>query len=383
MEAVGTAYIKVEIASKDVTSSIVQYLVSLTYTDKVQGESDEVEIELEDTDGKWRGAWYPDKGMELKVSIGDGKKVLQCGTFQIDEIETTSPPDIVKIKGLAAGITHRLRTKKGKAHEKKTLKQIAEAVASDNGLTVKGTLPDIRFDRITQHRESDLKFLKRIGYDYGVLFSVRGKNLVFTTIYDIEDKGHALEIDRLDLTSYSLKDKSVNTFKDAVVSYHNPKSKTVVKVPYALPATKVDFKNNLDNYSYSQIASGDTKVIHSKAENKQQAELKAKAALHRANSSQQDGSITMQGNPIMVAGNNFLLTGIGALAGKWHISESTHKVSKDSGYVTECAIKRVTKGASKASTKRGKAAVADKRTPQSVLVEKKTNSDGYSYTQIK
>lgn len=379
MEAVGSAYIKVEIASKDVTSSVVQYLVALSYTDKVQGESDEVEIELEDTEGLWRGPWYPDKGMELVVSIGDGKKVLKCGTFQIDEIEQSGPPDIMKIKGLAAGITHKLRTKKGKAHEKKTLKQIAEAVAADNGLTVKGTIPDVRFDRITQHRESDLKFLKRIGYEYGMLFSVRGKQLVFTTIYDIEDKGEALEIDRLDLTSYSLKDKATNTYKDSVVSYHNPKNKEVVKVPYAAKPSSVDFKNNQDQVSYAFISSNDTKVIHTKAENKQQAQLKAKAALHRANSWQQEGTITLQGNPIMVAGNNFLLTGVGALAGKWHISESTHKVSKDSGYVTECTIKRVTKGASKASTKRGKAAVADRRTPQSTLIQNKVNKDGVTY----
>lgn len=370
MEAVKEPYIKVEIASKDITSSMLKYLLALTYTDKVDGESDELEIEIEDSDGLWRGPWYPDKGAEIVVTIGDGMTKLKCGTFQIDEIEQTGPPDIMRIRGLAAGITQKLRTKKGKAHEKKTLKQIAEAVASDNGLTVNGTIPDVRFDRITQHRETDLKFLKRIGYEYGLLFSVRGKQLVFTTIYEIEERNGVVEIDRLDLTSYSIKDKATNTYKNAKVAYHNPVSKEVVKT---------DFVNNKDNVAYAQIAAGDTKMIYSKSENKQQAEQKAKAALHRANSKQQEGSIRVMGNPLLVAGNNFTLTGMGNMAGKWHISESRHTITKGQGYETECTIKRVGTQGSKSSTKKAKAAIAQARTPQAVAVQNKVNKDGVVY----
>jgi phage protein D len=370
VEAVKEPYIKVEIASKDITSSMLKYLLALTYTDKVDGESDELEIEIEDSDGLWRGPWYPDKGAEIVVTIGDGMTKLKCGTFQIDEIEQTGPPDIMRIRGLAAGITQKLRTKKGKAHEKKTLKQIAEAVASDNGLTVKGTIPDVRFDRITQHRETDLKFLKRIGYEYGLLFSVRGKQLVFTTIYEIEERNGVMEIDRLDLTSYSIKDKATNTYKNAKVAYHNPVSKEVVKT---------DFVNNKDNVAYAQIAAGDTKMIYSKSENKQQAEQKAKAALHRANSKQQEGSIRVIGNPLLVAGNNFTLTGMGNMAGKWHISESRHTITKGQGYETECTIKRVGTQGSKSSTKKAKAAIAQARTPQAVAVQNKVNKDGVVY----
>ena len=78
-----------------------------------------------------------------------------------------------------------------------------------------------------------------------------------------------------------------------------------------------------------------------KAENKQQAEKKAQAALHRANSRQQEGSISLEGQPLLVAGNNFELTGLGQLSGKYHIEKSTHKISATGGYTTDLEIKRV------------------------------------------
>lgn len=377
-------YIKVLYNGTNISEDISRYMLSLTYTDKVADESDELEIELEDSDGLWRGQWYPDKGAKLDVTIGYSDMTLRCGVFEIDEIELSSPGDIVRIRGLAAGITKALRTKRSYAHEKKTLRQIAQTAAARNGLTVEGTIPEVRFERITQNRETDLGFLKRIGAEYGCLFSVRDQKLVFTTIYDIEDRTPSGEIDRLDLTAYSFKDKAAKTYKDAKVSYHNPKEKKVVATEYATSKER-----NADGFAYTQIATGDTKMIYTKAENKQQAEQKAKAHLHKANSVQQEGSIDLEGNPLMVAGNNFTLTGMGKLSGKWHVEESTHSISKSEGYKTSANVKRVgvAQANQQGSTKRTAAKAAAKRNPAAVSVvpakvETRENADRYTYTQI-
>lgn len=371
-------YIKILYNGKNITEDVSKFLLSLTYTDKEHGESDDIELEFEDVDGLWRGPWYPEKGGQLDVTIGYVDQTLHCGIFDIDEIELSGPPDVVKVKGIAAGIAQALRTKRSKAHEKKTLREIANTIASDHGFSVTGTIPDVRFDRITHHKETDLSFLRRISMDYGCVFSIRNKQMIFSTFDSLEDRSASAEIDRLDLAQYSFKDKTTGTFKDAKVSYHNPKEKKVVTTLYA---TKQE--QNADGYAYSQIGSPDTKTVYTKAENKQQAELKAKAHLHKQNSNQQEGSISIEGNPVIVAGNNFTITGMGKLSGIWHIKSSKHAISRSEGYTTEAEIKRVKTKGSQASTQRAKAKLTAQRQPSAVSVETKTNVDNYTYTQIR
>ncbi len=319
---------KVEYAGKDITSDVSSNLISVTYTDHAEGESDEIEIQLEDSEGLWRGDWYPTKGEKITLSIGYDNQLMPCGTFEVDEIELSGPPDTLCIRGLAAPIKGALRTKNSSAHENKTLREIANTIAGKNGLSVTGEIEDIRFDRVTQNRETDLGFLKRISYEYGHVFSVRDKKLIFTTIYKLEEGDAVQVIDRSDISSYSIQDKTGNSFKKAEVKYANPADKKVVD------ASK-------DEDDSEDITKGDTLVLTTKAENQKQAEQKAKAALHRANSRQQEGSISLEGQPLLVAGNNFEFTGMGKISGKYHIVRSRHKITRSGGYSTDLEIKRV------------------------------------------
>ena len=83
-------------------------------------------------------------------------------------------------------------------------------------------------------------------------------------------------------------------------------------------------------------------VVQTKAENKQQAEAKAKAALYKANSDNNKGSFTMEGLETLVAGVNInLTTGWGKFAGTWHIEDSSHTVTRSGGYETTPNIKKV------------------------------------------
>lgn len=318
---------------KNITAEISKYTQSITYTDKAQGEADDVEIELEDIDGRWRNGWYPEKGAKLSVTIGS----LRCGTFEIDEIELKGPPDTVTIKGIAAGITGSLRTKKSDAHENKTLRQIAEKVASKNSLTVQGEIPEISIGRVTQHQETDLAFLKRIGRDYGVMFSVRDQVMTFTSIYGIEARSSSFSVDKTDLATYSIKDKADGMIKEAKVSSKNAKKNEAV-------STNLEFeKYKQDNPQYTSEAttSGDTGTTYSRTENTQQAEAKAKAIMHLSASNQQTGTFEMQFNPLAVAGNNFGLTGFGKLSGKWNITSSSHRFEKGAGATSTLECKRL------------------------------------------
>lgn len=371
METVRKPIIRVLYNNRNITKDISKYLLSLVYTDKDEKESDELELNIEDVDGLWRNSWYPQKGDQISASIGydtDGL-LLNCGVFEIDEITLSGPPDTISIKSLGAGIKKSFRTKISKSFENQTLKQIAKFIADKNGLKLSGTIANVKFERVTQYRETDLSFLQKIASEYGYLFSVRGTNLIFTSVYDIENGKAVVEIDRSQIKSYNLKDKTSETYTQATTKYHNPGDKTV-------NSATVKTLENQDGVSYKQISTGDTLEVRSKAETPAQAEAKSRAALHKKNSEQQTGSASLEGNGLLVAGNRFMFTGMGTLSGKYYIKSSRHSVTRSSGYTTDIEIKRI-----KLTTDSNKSKKQISQKPKYEVVNL-TNKDGVSYKQI-
>ena len=142
---------------KNITNDVSQYVTSLEYTDVEHGESDELNISFEDSEKLWQDAWLPSKGDNLRAYIGyDGEKLLNCGVFEIDELEFDTPPDVITVKGLATGIKKPLRQKNSVGYENKTLKQIAKEIADKHGYELVGEVADVRVDRITQNQELSL-----------------------------------------------------------------------------------------------------------------------------------------------------------------------------------------------------------------------------------
>lgn len=152
---------KIEYENKDITASIAPSVLSVTYSDFEHGQSDEVEIQLEDQDHLWKSSWYPTKGDTLKLNIGyTGKKLLNCGSFEIDEMEFSAPPDVVNLKALAANIKKALRQNNSVAYENKTLFQIAQEIANKHSLKLVGNVKDIKIKRITQNNNQRLQYQK-------------------------------------------------------------------------------------------------------------------------------------------------------------------------------------------------------------------------------
>lgn len=346
METVIEPRVKIIYSGKDITQDISEYLLSVDYTDNTSDASDEISFSVEDTEGLWRCSWMPEKGDKVQMLIGYDHEMLDCGTFTVDEIEMSGPPDIVSIRALASSINSPLRTKYSKAYEKQTLRQIANEIANKYGYKVvdnnsdKNALDDIKIDRITQSRETDLAFLKRIADDYGIMFSVKDTNLVFSSIYDIEKMEPSGEIDRKELISYSVKDKATSVYKEANVKHKSSKTNKVVE-------SNVPTKFMYEGESGPDTKSKDTLEVRVKAEDKSQAEKKARAKLHKANSKEKEGSFTLIGDPYFVAGNNFTLTGMGRLSGVWNILKSTHKIDRSGGYTTDIDAKLIKPGSGK------------------------------------
>jgi len=357
---------------KDITHGLQPYLINLTYDDTVQGESDQIEITLENEDGLWSNGWYPNKGDTIDCSIGQ----MDCGTFQVDEIELNGPPDTVVIRALTTIIDKDLKTKKTKSHSNKTLLQIAQATAQHSNLTLVGTgnIPSVLIEHVTQKRLTDLKFLRKCADKYGCIFSVKNTKLIFTSMYDLENKPPSISVDKTQMIDYSIKDKTSETYKSAELRHHNPKSSQLIT-----SKSQIKTVQNNEGVSYTEITPGDTLLVHRRVENQQQADEAVKSSLYRANSKQQTGTINMQGTELVVAGNNMEITGLGYVgSGIWHMMKSKHKVDRQNSWLVGVDIKRV---AAVSVAKQQSSGVKSGKPEQSKVIVLQ-NKNNVSYSKI-
>ncbi|MEX3555330.1 MAG: contractile injection system protein, VgrG/Pvc8 family [Burkholderia gladioli] len=325
--------VTVQYQKKDITAAITPYLIDVTYTDRSDGESDSVEITVEDTDRRWQNAWYPTHGDTLTVAIGyAGETLLPCGVFEIDEIELDGPPDQVRIKALGAGVKRPVRTRNGRAYENTTLADIAATVARRNKLHLKGKIETIRITRVTQAFENDLSFLARVAKEYGYQFSVRGADLTFYKRADLKADKVVKTINRTDVSRYRFHDKVHQIYVASTVSWHDPHAKRTRKKRVKASSSPLSV---YDHYSADELN------LNVRAENDTQAHLKAQAALERANDDQTGADLTLVGDTKLAAGVNVQVLGFGKMNGKYHITQSTHRFSRNTGYTTNIELKRV------------------------------------------
>jgi phage protein D len=320
-------------SKKDISADIAPYVLSVSWTDHLEGESDEIEIELEDRDGLWMDAWYPGKGDTLKLAIGyKGQSLTPCGSFEIDEIELEQPPSTVRIKALSTGVSVPVRTRGGYTYENTTLAAIVAQVAKRNQLTVVGEIDALALDHVSQWQDTDLAFLRRLAREYGYAFKLVGTQLVFTRLAALRSASVVATLTPQDLMAWRITDKIRDVYQDAEVSYHDPKSKKLI----------VATASNQDTARVGLATSADKRRIHRRATSTAQAKVMVQAELDRHNLARTIGSLKLTGNPVLVAGLTIQLNGFGQVSGTYLIESSHHSISRSSGYITEPSIKRAT-----------------------------------------
>lgn len=315
----------------DITADVSHMVLAISYIDRLGEASGEVELELEDHAKRWQGPWYPGLGNILSLQIGYlGEALLDCGSFQVDEIELDGPPDVMRLRCLAAYITAAMRTANTIAYENQSLVEIAGGIASKYGLTLV-TAPtasesDTVFGRVTQRRETDLGFLKRLAIEHDFDFTIRGAQMVFYPRAALDAAIPLMTITRPDTMRFSFRNRTRRIYSGAEVSYFDPDTKQLI----AQMVTAI-----------SPAPTTDTLKIVTRSENAQQALMKAQAALDLHNMVFVDASIEGPGNPALVAGNQVLIAGWGALDGAYLIETARHQVTRATGYTTSIEARRI------------------------------------------
>jgi len=324
---VDKTYLKIIYNNKNITKDISQSLISFNFTDNLN-EADTLDIELEDSQCRWQSEWYPEKGAKLEATIGiEGSETINCGTFEIDEIELKSPPDSVNIRCISAGFVEgEKRTPKSHVHENKTLSEIVHTVASLAGLEVLGKISNIRVGRFVQRKETNLETLRKLANMYGYTFNVRDKKAIFIKNTEIENNKVVMVFDKTDLINFSFRDKSTGIYKLAQISYFNPETGETIK--------HTESQNGVKNSS--EIL----ELTHT-AETKSQAIEMTKSALREANKLQQTGSITLPGSIAIISGNTLGLRRLGRFSGDYVIKSASHTISNSEGWLVNADIYKI------------------------------------------
>lgn len=313
----------------DISSDISAMVLAITYEDCLGGASGTIEVELEDHQKRWQGAWAPSPGDLANLIIGyAGERLLPCGDFQVDDLVLTGPPDVLRLRCLAAYITPAMRTRNSVAYENQTLTQIARTIASKYGLTlvVADGARDLAFARVTQRQETDLAFLRRLAREHNYEFTIRGGQAVFYTRTALEAADAVASVERSDLLRFGFRARTHRLYKAAQVSYQSPQDKSLISIRTAAATDEAD---------------GDTLKLAVRCENGQQAALKAASALHLANMIRVTAEITAPGETFYSAGNNLTLSGFGYNDGKYLIEQARHRLDRATGYTTSFQARRV------------------------------------------
>jgi len=317
----------------DISRDIAPFLISFSYTDNASDKADDLNITLEDREGKWRNPWFPSKGDLIRATImtrnwhgPNQMESLPCGAFEIDEITCSGPPTQVVLKAVSTLISKSMRQEqKTRAWENVRLSAIAKDVAVKNDLALFWDSPnDPLFERRDQVETSDLGFLMGLCRNYGIGIKVTDTQLVCydEDTYEARPSIGVISFGDERIRSFRFREKTRGTYKGARLQYHHP-------------IKDEDFEVYIRGDSEG---SGEILVINQRADSLADAEAITRARLRDANKRETTGSVTMAGNMRFVGGSNTDVRGFGKFDAKYFIERATHSVNKGNGYTTSVEL---------------------------------------------
>ncbi|MBQ7478095.1 MAG: hypothetical protein IJT01_04240 [Selenomonadaceae bacterium] len=335
----------------DITEDVSKYFISLSCTDNLSDQADDLSLSLEDRQRLWTGDWMPEKGAFLSAilhtfawgSLEDGEKSMDLGRFEIDGFSGTEIPTAVQIKAISilSDNTNLRETKKSRSWDKIQLQQIANDVAEENGLSLFWDVDeDPEVDHVEQSDESDLEMLQRLCKDAGHALKVTIEQIIIFDEYKYEQKdatlrvlhpeekddGSGLEtIQKIEDFHFEIKTREV--YGSCHVKHQQGKEKEVIEATFTAPD-----------------ADGNSKTLHVKESVKDENEALrlAKKRLREKNKDAVTIGFRTLGNFSLAAGNTVMVEGFGKLDGKYIITKAQHSLSD--GFRTSVDMRRCLDG---------------------------------------
>lgn len=175
---------RVVLAGEDITERFAPRLISLKISEKLGESADQLEIELDDSDGLLA---LPKADARISVQLGWARGtgvtpgLVNKGSFKVDDVKWEGPPDKVSLTARGADLKDSFRTRKSKIWKDTTLGAIVEQIAADHSLTAR-CHPDLASTAVSlaeQSNKSDMQFLRDLGRRYDAIATVKDASLIF------------------------------------------------------------------------------------------------------------------------------------------------------------------------------------------------------------
>lgn len=361
----------------DISGDVAADLLNCSYTDCITDESDELSVTLKDERGKWADSWSPVRGDKVEVGFDTlSRGLIYTGDMIIDRLTTSGRPRVFSFSACSIPLDNTIRrTAKTRTFEKSSLKTIANQIAQDNSLKFMWDCQeDPKYDRTDQQQESDLAYLKKLCTDAGFTVKVTSTTLVIfdQTVYEKKKAIKTLTESGLTVLSWSFEAQQSERYKAVTVKWRDLKKKTRSstsstaskssssgqsrqeildsyikgyqptkgsKVKKGSTATKTEYTD----YTYEDPNvddSGQVYVLKKRCTSLAEAERLARAKLRKLNLRQLTGSLTVVGDPELVAASVIELKGFGSFDGNFIIEKATHSMD-GGGYKTSIDVRRV------------------------------------------
>lgn len=351
----GRSVFWVSVNGTEISSTLAPILISMTITDADGGQSDTLEIELDDEGGM--------------IALPPTNAPIQAGlAYEEDDGTPSGPPVMFEGKvdkpnssgsrggGMTLTISAKSADVKGKPKaqaqkhaDKGKLSKVAKEFGKDAGLEVevaKGV--DIERDYWAMQGESFLNWGKRVAEEINATFKVRN--------------GKAIFAERSSGTSASRK---------ALPTIQATRPGNIISWQMSPSDDRQDWKKFQVRYYDRKKAKWNTEDVEAKAKDRGSVEhlnsfahpdQQSAAKRGKANSTEADrdrggGSITIEGDPNAQSEAMCIVSGVRpGIDGSYRIKVARHRLTRSAGYTTELELSQPSGDAGKDSRKSGGAA---------------------------
>ena len=325
----------------DITSLINDRLLLLRTTDKPGMESDDFELRIDDRDS---AVSLPSRGASIEVFLGySGTALTRLGSYTVDEVELSGPPDTLVIRGKASDMRGSGKSTRSGSWENVSLVSIVNDVAARNGWSpvcpVTTTVP-----RADQLSESDFNFITRLAKQYDCTAKVAdGKLLVLQRQGGQSASGKALgaiTLTRSDVSRWQFRLADRSTHKAVSTRHQNKKTGKLAII-------------TLDN----EDAPDGLPPVHTDRHiypNKSAAEQAAKARLSAFNRATAAVRLEMPGRTDLFAERSINAQGFKTGLDGEYLVDSVEQVFTQSGWSTTVECNAGKQGKAKAKGKKTK-----------------------------
>lgn len=309
---------------KNVTKQLKPYLKSVAYTDVASGDSDQLDLNLQNIGAEWLGKWYPTKGDKVVGSLifynwtkAGTEKALPLGVFTMDDISFTGGPMSAKFGCVAVPNSESFRVReRTKTWENITVQGIAKEIASRYKLDLRYSGESITIKSLEQSDQTDCAFLYKVCEDYGLSMKVYAGAIVIYSQTEMEKKKSVATLNRQSFVddNWTFNDTLAGIYTGARISYKSSNSDEEISVYLGLKA---------ENASGSRVLK-----ISETADSLNDAYYKAAARVNKSNQEATTISGKIFPNPKICAGVCVTISGMGKANGKYFVDKSKLEIGE-------------------------------------------------------